>query len=268
MPVRDPSDVLFKLLELLAQSAKELASIAEIMVGKMPGQNTPATTTMASVQEGQRLFTAVYKRVYRSMAEEFRKLYKLNAKYLDPQEEIDVLDEPIKQSDYSGNANDIVPSADPNASSQETRVANAERLVQLLSLGTINPQEVTQRILIAYEEPNPEKLMGGLPPPPPDPKMEALKAKGQLDAQKFEFDKQMKIIDHQIRQAEGAQKSQLEAEKVQAQLKNDAVQSYITRQIEAASASQQMQQSADLHSQKVNQMHESHQAKLATKENK
>lgn len=264
MPVREPSLVLFQLLELLAQSAKELASIAEIMVGKMPGQNTPATTTMASVQEGQRLFTAVYKRVYRSMAEEFRKLYKLNAKYLDPQEEVDVLDEPIQQSDYSGNPNDIVPSADPNASSQETRVANAERLVQLLSLGTLNPQEVTQRILVAYEEPNPEKLMGNLPPPQPDPKVEALKMKAQLDSQKFEFDKQMKILDHQIKQAEGEQKSKLEALKVQEQLKNDAIQSHIMRQITAADANQQMQQSADLHSQKVNHLQQMHEVKKAT----
>ena len=263
MPVRDPSDVLFKLLELLSQSAKELASIAEIMVGKMPGQNTPATTTMATVQEGQRLFTAVYKRVYRSMAEEFRKLYKLNAEYLDPQEEIDVLDEPVNQSDYTGNANDIVPSADPTTSSQEARTQKAERLAQLLSLGTINAQEVTQRILTAYEEPNIEKLMGNLPPPPPDPKMEQIKAKAQLDQQKFEFDKQMKILDHQIKQSEGVDKQNLENEKVKMQLQNDAISSYLQNQINTATANQSMQQSADLHSQKISQQEEMHQVKKA-----
>ena len=259
LPVREPSGVLFQLLELLAQSAKELASISEINVGKMPGQNTPATTTMASVQEGARLFTSVYKRIYRSLSEEFRKIYKLNATYLDPQEEVDVLDEPIQQSDYEGNPNDVVPSADPNASSQEAKTANAERLIQLLSLGTINAQEVTQRILAAYEEPNVEKLMGNLPPPPPDPKMEALKMKGQLEQQKFEFNKQMKILDAEIKQSEGQSKAALEGQKTEAALKNEAIQAYITRQIEAASASQGMQQSADLHSQKVfhaSQMHE------------
>ena len=274
MPVRDPSNVLFQLLELLAQSAKELASIAEIMVGKMPGQNTPATTTMASVQEGQRLFTAVYKRIYRSLAEELRKLYKLNAIYLDPQEEVDVLDEPIQQSDYEGNSNNIIPAADPNASSQESRVANAERLVQLLSLGTVNAQEVTQRILTAYEEPNPEKLMGNLPPPPPDPKMEAVKAKAQLDSQKFEFDKELKILDFKLKGAEGAQKQQLEAEKTQLQLKNDAIASYLQQQIDAHSAVQASQQgamehtqtlaqNAQLHGQKMVQLHEMHQVKKA-----
>jgi len=49
LPTKEPSDVLFKLLETLVTSGKELASVAEIMVGKMPGQNTPATTTMATI---------------------------------------------------------------------------------------------------------------------------------------------------------------------------------------------------------------------------
>ena len=73
LPVREPSDVLFKLLDLLLKSGKELASVAEIFVGKMPGQNTPATTTMATIEQGMKVFTSVYKRVYRSLASEFKK---------------------------------------------------------------------------------------------------------------------------------------------------------------------------------------------------
>jgi len=52
LPTKEPSDVLFKLLETLVTSGKELASVAEIFVGKMPGQNTPATTTMATIEQG------------------------------------------------------------------------------------------------------------------------------------------------------------------------------------------------------------------------
>ena len=77
LPVREPSDVLFKLLDLLLKSGKELASVAEIFVGKMPGQNTPATTTMATIEQGMKVFTSVYKRVYRSLASEFKKIYDL-----------------------------------------------------------------------------------------------------------------------------------------------------------------------------------------------
>ena len=79
--------VLFNLLDLLIKSGKELASSAENFVGKMPGQNTPATTTMATIEQGMKVFTAVYKRVYRSL-KEFRKIYKLNRTYLNPEEYI------------------------------------------------------------------------------------------------------------------------------------------------------------------------------------
>jgi chaperonin GroES len=82
--LRTKSDVLFKLMGTLITGAKELASIAEIFTGKMPGQNTPATTTMATVEQGMKVFTAVYKRVYRSLKSEFKKLFDLNSVYLDP----------------------------------------------------------------------------------------------------------------------------------------------------------------------------------------
>lgn len=90
------------------KSGKELASVAEIFVGKMPGQNTPATT-VATIEQGMKVFTAVYKRVYRSLTKEFRKIYKLNKIYLNPTEYISALDEEVTQSDYTGPEDDVVP---------------------------------------------------------------------------------------------------------------------------------------------------------------
>src|SRR6185312_5018846 len=84
LPSKEPSSVLFQLMGSLITSGKELASVAEIFVGKMPGQNTPATTTMASIEQGMKVFTAVYKRLYRSLDSEFKKLFQLNATYLNP----------------------------------------------------------------------------------------------------------------------------------------------------------------------------------------
>ena len=78
LPTNQPSGVLLELMQLLITSGKELASVAEIFVGKMPGQNTPATTTMASIEQGMKVFTAVYKRIYRALGEEFKKIFKLN----------------------------------------------------------------------------------------------------------------------------------------------------------------------------------------------
>jgi chaperonin GroES len=64
-------------------SGKELASVAEIFVGKMPGQNTPATTTMATIEQGLKVFTAIYKRIFRALGEEYAKLFALNSKHMD-----------------------------------------------------------------------------------------------------------------------------------------------------------------------------------------
>jgi len=209
LPVREPSAVLFKLLELLSQSAQQLASVAEIFVGKMPGQNTPATTTMASIEQGMKLFTAVYKRVYRSLGKEFQKLYRLNRVYLDPQVELDILDEPIQQSDYLGNEKEVIPAADPTAASSQERQQKTQQLMQLLGLGTLDPMEITVRMLESLEVSDPEKLMKQPGPPPPDPKVEALKMKAQLDQQKAANDLQMEQMKMKLSQANEAAKMQM-----------------------------------------------------------
>ena len=191
LPVREPSAVLMNLLQLLLTSGKELASVAEIFVGKMPGQNTPATTTMATIEQGMKVFTAVYKRVYRSLAKEFQKLYVLNREYMNPEEYIEVLDEPVPQSDYEGSENDIIPSADPTAVSNQEKQAKAQALMQILNLGTLNPMAVTQLYLEAFEIPNAEQYMMQPQPPQPDPKQQEMQAKMQLEQQKAQVQMQL-----------------------------------------------------------------------------
>lgn len=188
LPVREPSSVLFQLLDLLLKSGKELASVAEIFVGKMPGQNTPATTTMATIEQGMKVFTAVYKRVYRALTSEFRKLYTLNKEYLNPETEISVLDQPIEQSDYLGPEDDVYPGADPTAVSGQEKQAKAQALMQILQLGTLDPMAVTKLYIEAHEISQPEQYMKQPSPPPPDPKVELMKMKAQLDAQKAQTD--------------------------------------------------------------------------------
>jgi len=103
----------------LITSGKELASVAEIFTGKMPGQNTPATTTMATVEQGMKVFTAVYKRIFRALAEEFDKIFELNSLYLDPNKYITVIDMEVGPDDFDASSCDVAPAADPNAASQQ-----------------------------------------------------------------------------------------------------------------------------------------------------
>jgi chaperonin GroES len=230
LPAKDPSDTLFKLMGSLITSGKELASVAEIFTGKMPGQNTPATTTMATVEQGMKVFTAVYKRLFRSLTEEYKLLYRLNRIYLEPQTYAAVIDTTIGPADFSKDDYDVVPAADPSAISQSERLMKAQGLMELLSTGMLNPVEVIKRILQAQEQPNweqlmkPEVLQSGQPPdPPPDPKLQEMQMKSQMESQKLQQQGQM-----------DQQKSTLAAQDQQVQLQMKGQQAAMDIQSKAA----------------------------------
>ena len=92
LPVREPSAVLFNVLSFLVDYSNRLGSVTDIMTGNNPGQNQPATTTMAVLEQGMMVFNGIFKRIHRSLKQEFRKLYDLNSRYLDPVSYFEVLD--------------------------------------------------------------------------------------------------------------------------------------------------------------------------------
>jgi hypothetical protein len=186
MPTKEPSHVLFELMGSLISSGKELASVAEIFVGKMPGQNTPATTTMATIEQGMKVFTAVYKRLYRALEEEYYKLFRLNEVYLNPQTYVEVLGIQMDPHDFVASGYKICPGADPTAVSQTEKLLKAQGLMELLPTGMLDPLEVISRVLEAQEQPNWKKLIHqetqqtGQPQQQPDPKQVELQMKQQM----------------------------------------------------------------------------------------
>lgn len=273
LPVREPSQVLFNLLDLLLKSGKELASVAEIFVGKMPGQNTPATTTMATIEQGMKVFTAVYKRIYRSLTKEFRKIYALNKEYMNPEEYISVLDEPVPQSDYEGSEDDIIPGADPTAVSSQEKQAKLQSVMQIMQMGTIDPMWFTQQYLEAHEIPNSDKALRQPSPPPPDPKVEALKAKAQLDQQKAQMDMQMASAKLQMEGAAKEQEAAMKARMMQEQLKGKQIEAVLKAkaamqdmQMKGAQSQQALQTTAMSDRQKLIQQHLAGQQQLRLKE--
>ena len=217
LPAKEPSTVLFQLLGTLITSGKELASVAEIFVGKMPGQNTPATTTMASIEQGMKVFTAIYKRIYRALAKEYKKLFKLNSIYLDEKTYVNILDEPIGPEDYNQEDYDVCPGADPSAISSTEKLVKAQGLMELLPLGTLNIQEVTKRILDAQDQPQPDLLLNQ-GPPPPDPKAMEAQAKMQLEQQKAQMKMQIDAMKAEMDQRSNEQKMMMEAQMKQLEL--------------------------------------------------
>ena len=201
LPSKEPSAVLMQLMNLLIQSGNQLASIAEIFVGKMPGQNTPATTTQETVQQSMAVFTAIYKRVYRSLDAEFKKLYRLNALNTDiVEEESKLSGVPMQKSDYDNPEWMIVPGADPTGDATTIRMEKMQAVGQLLQFGHINVGMYSQMMIELLEIPDGERLIQPPPPPQPDPKAQALQMKAQIDQQKAQSDMMAKDKELQIKE--------------------------------------------------------------------
>ena len=132
LPVNAPSPVLFNLLGLLIEYTQQLSSVTDAMSGKDMGQNTPAYNMQAMLQQGMQVFNGIFKRVYRSLRQEFREQYRLNAVYLNPEEYFSTIDGPAKilAQDYKGDPKDIYPAADPNAFSSMEKGMKAQFLSQ------------------------------------------------------------------------------------------------------------------------------------------
>lgn len=195
LPVREPSMVLYQLLNLLVGSGERLTSTTDMMVGENPGQNQKATTTMAVLDQGMKVFTAIYKRIRRSLTKEFQKVYALNYYYLNEDKTKVLFDGAAKMTREMYNKNNMLvyPSADPNISHKSEKMEQVQMLLQLLPLGGWNDYEIKMRILDAMEIPNPELLV--IPPeqgggPPPDPAL----LKVQETAKENEFRRQYDVV--------------------------------------------------------------------------
>jgi chaperonin GroES len=208
LPANPPSDVLFNLLGTLAQSGKELASVAEIFTGKMPGQNTPASTTMATIEQGLKVFTSIYKRIYRSLQQEYQKLFELNRLYM-PTETTRFVAEvnggakeyKISRHDYQGMKVKIVPAADPNMVSETQKLMKIQGLQELAQFGNINVQEMTKQALTLQGQENIKALMT-MPPPQPPLEIQLL----QMELADKDKDRQLEhfklMSEHQKRESE------------------------------------------------------------------
>ena len=185
-----PSQVLFQLLGMMVSAGEKMGSITDLRVGESPGQNQPATTTLAVLEQGAKVETAINKRLWRALKNEYKKLYELNRIYLDDEAYFSVIDPSkedagtIERSDYDGDPNDVVPSGDPSAGSEMMRLKQAEAGVASLKEGSpANPLEIWERYYraIGYHSIG-SLLPKEMPKPPPDPKLitaqsEVLRAK-------------------------------------------------------------------------------------------
>ncbi len=168
---RGPSPTLFNLLGLLIEAGKDIAAIKDVLTGEQQNGNVPATTTMALIEQGLKVFTGIYKRVYLSLKEEYKKLYRLNRIYLTEEASYRLGNDwkKVTRTDYEEGAG-VEPVSDPTMVSDFQRMSRAQFLLATMEqMGQVmNPQEVIKRVLDAANIENPDRIINQNPQPPPE----------------------------------------------------------------------------------------------------
>ena len=168
LPVREPSQVLFTLLNLLINYGERIGGSVDILSGQNPGQNTPAETTRTMAEQGMKIFNGIFKRTHRSLKQEFRKLYRLNqifvtenTPYVSNAKGTGI----VLASDYEGPVTDVMPTADPSITSDAQRLNQAAAIAARVAAtpGLYNRYEAEYTFLKAIKVTNIDRIL-------PDPK--------------------------------------------------------------------------------------------------
>jgi hypothetical protein len=179
LPYKEPSQTLLNLLGIVVQAGQRFAAIADMQVGD-GNQAAAVGTTIALLERGSRVMSAIHKRCYAGMKDEFKLLAKVVSQYLPPEYPYDVVGgaRNIKQADFDDRI-DVVPVADPNIFSMSQRITLAQTQLQI---ATSNPMlhNMYQIYRNMYEAIGVKNVDAVLPPPAPtapmDPSMEHINA--------------------------------------------------------------------------------------------
>ncbi len=173
LPYKEPSNVLFQLLGLLVQSGQRFASIADMNVGDMNAA-MPVGTTVALLEKGTKVMSAIHKRLHYSQRTEFKILAKVFSEFLPPvyPYETGSGQREIKAQDFDKRV-DVIPVSDPNIFSMSQRVVMAQELLQMVQSnpeihGPLGIYEAYRRMYAALGVDNIDALLQ--PPPDTTPK--------------------------------------------------------------------------------------------------
>jgi chaperonin GroES len=229
MPLRDallpftfrgPSQTSFQLLDLLLSAMRDITMTQDIMMGDTAASASP-TTTMIIREESTRVYTSIYKRIFRAMKEELRKLYALNSKYLPDESYFMVLDsaEAIRRDDYTYDETDVQPVADPTIATAAQRAIKAEVGLKFIGDPDFDSRKLKRNFLEAYDYPDIEGVMPEKQGPDPMMLQQMELAQEQLKKLKADIGKVHSAIILDLANAEKAEiGTQLEQYKAQMEI--------------------------------------------------
>jgi chaperonin GroES len=194
MDFKGPSPVLFELLGFLVEAGKEIAAVKDVLTGDQKASNVPATTTLALIEQGLKVFTAIYKRVHRALKSELNKLYRLNRVYGQQEMQFEAGGEwqsVLKQDYVTGSG--VQPYSDPSMVSDMQKMARTQFLLGFLQTPFVQPLKILERAFDAADIENPSELLNEQPAPNPE-----IAAKGmELEIKHQEVTQQGKLKDAQ-----------------------------------------------------------------------
>jgi hypothetical protein len=186
LPFKEPSQTLLGLMGIVVQGAQRFASIADLQVGD-GNQQAAVGTTVALLERGSRTMSAIHKRIYAALKQEFKLLARVFKLYLPQEYPYDVVgaERVIKQSDFDDRV-DILPVADPNIFSQTQRISLAQTEMQLAASNPAihNQYEVYRNMYEALGVKDIDKIL--IRPQPPQPKDPALEHIDSLAGKPFQ----------------------------------------------------------------------------------
>ena len=172
LPFKEPSATLYNLLGTLVDAGRKFASMADMKVGEMSGE-TPVGTTMAIMERGTKVMSAIHKRLHYSQKMEFKLLSKIFAQDIAPYPYMvsQQFGPEIKAQDFDQRV-DVLPVSDPNIFSMSQRIALAQSELQLVQSNPEihgGPMGLYQAYRKMYEALGVTNIDAILPPPPPPP---------------------------------------------------------------------------------------------------
>lgn len=179
---REPSGTLFNLLGLLKAYSQEVSSVSDALLGKLPPSDTTATSMLAVMEQGMKMFSVIHKRLHRSLRKELKKIFYINSIYLNETVYFTVQDSNSKaittlqsgKIDFNSNI-DVKPTSDPTITSRAEKLIRARTVYDIAMQNPLisqNPEslfEITRQLLVANEVQNVDTILQLPPPPPPPP---------------------------------------------------------------------------------------------------
>ena len=188
LPYKGPDNTLLQLMGVVVNAGQRFASIADMQVGD-GNQSAAVGTTVALLERGSRVMSAIHKRLYAAMKKEFMLIGKVFAIYLPPVYPYDVVggQRQIKQTDFDARV-DIIPVADPNIFSQTQRLTMAQTQLQM-AMSNPKMHNLYNAYRDMYEALGVKNIDSLLPPPQPsapmDPSVEHMMALSQKPFKAF-----------------------------------------------------------------------------------